>query len=101
MTRAARLWIPAAAVFAAASLLVGAVVGPVHLGVVNVVHAKFAHVFGLHSPLSGPDDAILWQLRLPRVVLAELVGGTLAASGAALQGDFRYQLGEQLPTRAS
>jgi iron complex transport system permease protein len=73
---------------------VGAVVGPVHLGVVNVVHATFAHIFGLHSPLSGPDDAILWQLRLPRVVLGALVGGTLAISGAAYQGVFRNPLAD-------
>jgi iron complex transport system permease protein len=88
----ARLWLPAAALFTVGSLLVGALVGPVHLGLFNVVHATFAHVFGLHSPLSGPDDAILWQLRLPRVVLGALVGGTLAASGAAYQGVFRNPL---------
>jgi iron complex transport system permease protein len=89
-----RLWIPASAVFLAAALLIGALVGPVHLGVIDVVHATFAHIFGLHSPLSGPDDAILWQLRLPRVVLGALVGGTLAAAGAAYQGVFRNPLAD-------
>jgi iron complex transport system permease protein len=89
-----RLWIPASAVFLAAALLTGALVGPVHLGVVDVVHATFAHVFGLRSPLSGSDDAILWQLRLPRVVLGALVGGTLAAAGAAYQGVFRNPLAD-------
>src|SRR5437763_495718 len=89
-----RLWIPASAAFLAAALLTGALVGPVHLGALDVVRATFAHVFGLHSPLSGPDDAILWQLRLPRVVLGALVGGTLAASGAAYQGVFRNPLAD-------
>src|SRR5438270_8055916 len=89
-----RLWIPASAAFLAAALLVGVLVGPVHLGTVNVVRATFAHVFGLHSPLSGPDDAILWQLRLPRVILAALVGGTLAAAGASYQGVFRNPLAD-------
>src|SRR4030095_17007420 len=89
-----RLWIPASAVFLAAALLIGALVGPVHLGVIDVVHATFAHIFGLHSPLSGPDDAILWPLRLPRVVLGALVGGTLAAAGAAYQGVFRNPLAD-------
>jgi iron complex transport system permease protein len=89
-----RLWIPASAVFLAAALLTGALVGPVHLGVVDVVHATFAHLFGLRSPLSGSDDAILWQLRLPRVVLGALVGGTLAAAGAAYQGVFRNPLAD-------
>jgi iron complex transport system permease protein len=89
-----RLWIPASAVFLAAALLTGALVGPVHLGALDVVHATFAHIFGLHSPLSGSDDAILWQLRLPRVVLGALVGGTLAAAGAAYQGVFRNPLAD-------
>jgi len=86
--------VPAALVFLAAALLVGVLVGPVHLGTVNIVRATFAHVFGLHSPLSGPDDAILWQLRLPRVILAALVGGTLAAAGASYQGVFRNPLAD-------
>src|SRR5262249_4072961 len=84
----------AAAVFLAAALLTGVLVGPVDLGALTVVHATFAHVFGLHSPLSGADDAILWQLRLPRVVLGALVGGTLAAAGAAYQGVFRNPLAD-------
>jgi iron complex transport system permease protein len=61
---------------------------------VNVVRATFAHVFGLRSPLSGSDDAILWQLRLPRVILGAIVGGTLAAAGAAYQGVFRNPLAD-------
>src|SRR5207253_9406725 len=89
-----RLWIPASAVFLAAALLTGARIGPVRLGALNVVRATFAHVFGLHSPLSGANDAILWQLRLPRVVLGALVGGTLAAAGAAYQGVFRNPLAD-------
>jgi iron complex transport system permease protein len=90
----ARVWLPASLLFLAGALLAGVLVGPVNLGVVNVVRATFAHVFGLHSPLSGADDAILWQLRLPRVILAALVGGTLAAAGAAYQGVFRNPLAD-------
>jgi cobalamin transport system permease protein len=90
----ARIWLPASLLFLAGALLAGVLVGPVNLGVVNVVRATFAHVFGLHSPLSGADDAILWQLRLPRVILAALVGGTLAAAGAAYQGVFRNPLAD-------
>jgi cobalamin transport system permease protein len=91
---AARLAYPVAVLFLATAVLAGVLVGPVHLGAVNVVRAAFAHVFGLHSPLSGPDDSILWELRLPRVILAALVGGTLAAAGAAYQGVFRNPLAD-------
>jgi iron complex transport system permease protein len=91
---AARLSYPVSFAFLAAALLTGVLVGPVDLGAVNVVRATFAHVFGLDSPLSGPADAILWELRLPRVVLGALVGGTLAAAGAAYQGVFRNPLAD-------
>lgn len=89
-----RFWLPAALVFLAGALLAGVLVGPVDLGAGDVVRATFAHIFGLHSPLSGSDDAILWQLRLPRVILAALVGGTLAAAGASYQGVFRNPLAD-------
>jgi iron complex transport system permease protein len=90
----ARLWLPVALAFLAAALLAGVLVGPVHLGAVDVVGATFAHVFGLHSPLSGSADSILWELRLPRVILAAIVGGTLAAAGASYQGVFRNPLAD-------
>ena len=37
-------------------------------------------------------DTILWQIRLPRIVLAALVGGALATAGATYQGLFRNPL---------
>jgi iron complex transport system permease protein len=41
-----------------------------------------------------PIPVILWQLRLPRTVLALLVGGGLGVSGAALQGALRNPLAD-------
>ena len=46
---------------------------------------------GAHS---ATTNAIVWQVRMPRVVLAGLVGATLAFSGAAYQGVFRNPLAE-------
>jgi len=43
----------------------------------------------------GPADAgIVWQLRLPRTLLALLVGAGLGAAGAALQGVLRNPLAD-------
>ena len=39
-------------------------------------------------------QTILWQLRLPRVLLAGLVGGGLALAGACVQGLFRNPLAD-------
>jgi len=90
----APLWVVGAAVFAAGAFLVGALVGPVNLGVGGVLEGTFAHVLGLKSPLSSTSDAILWQVRLPRVILGGIVGATLATAGAAYQGVFRNPLAD-------
>jgi iron complex transport system permease protein len=44
--------------------------------------------------VSVSTEVILFQLRLPRVVLAGLVGAALAASGAVFQGLFRNPLAD-------
>jgi iron complex transport system permease protein len=43
---------------------------------------------------SAPDAAIVRQLRLPRVIMAFLVGGTLAVTGATLQALIRNPLAD-------
>jgi iron complex transport system permease protein len=90
------LWTSGAAGLLLVSVLVGALVGPVHLGPGAVVQAILSRIpfLGVHSPLSRADDAILVQLRLPRVVLGCLVGGMLASAGAAYQGVFRNPLAD-------
>lgn len=52
---------------------------------------------------SQPSRAavIVWQLRLPRVVLAALVGASLGAAGAAYQGLFRNPLADPFVIGAS
>lgn len=53
---------------------------------------------GLTQTLSGNTDSqaaiIVGQIRLPRVLLAAIVGAILAASGAAMQGLFRNPLAD-------
>lgn len=51
----------------------------------------------VHSPLDpipGTGESVLWDIRLPRVVLAVIVGSSLAAGGAAMQGSFSNPLAE-------
>jgi len=91
-----RLWLLWAAAFFAAALVTGALIGPVHIGLggaLESVGAKlpFLHV---HSPLSPTEESILWDIRLPRVVLGALVGAMLAVAGASYQGVFRNPLAD-------
>lgn len=51
-------------------------------------------ILGIRSGLSERDAAILWELRLPRIVLAALVGAMLSGAGAAYQGVFRNPLAD-------
>ena len=88
-------------VLVATVVLVGAVllsvaVGPVSISPRALVETLLAHVPGvhLHTATSPLDQAIVWQLRLPRVVLAALVGAILAASGASYQGVLRNSLAD-------
>lgn len=83
------------------ALLLGALVAGLLVGAVRLdPGAVLAEVAGriplvsVDSGLTGREAAIVWDLRLPRVVLAALVGATLAAAGAAYQGVFRNPLAD-------
>ncbi len=90
------VWICSAVAFLVFSLVVGVLVGPVHLGIGAVLESTAAklHVPGFTSPLSPTEEAILWQIRVPRVILAALVGSMLALAGATYQGVFRNPLAD-------
>lgn len=90
------LWVSGAIVFLLGSLLAGALVGPVRLGPGEIVEAVASRIplLGIESPLSQTEEAILFQIRLPRVVLGCLVGAMLASAGASYQGVFRNPLAD-------
>lgn len=60
--------------------------------VARVILARTLHLRLGDWPAAA--EQIVWQIRLPRVLLAGLVGGTLAMAGTAYQGVFRNPLAE-------
>lgn len=48
----------------------------------------------LGNPGSDAASAIVWELRVPRLLLSVLVGAALACAGAAMQGLFRNPLAD-------
>lgn len=62
---------------------------------------SLASIGSLFSGASETDRLIWWQLRLPRVVVGVLVGGSLAAAGVGFQGLFRNPLAEPYVIGAS
>jgi iron complex transport system permease protein len=90
------LWGSATLVFLAGALLLGLAIGPAQIGPGAIIRSLVAHLDMFHrsSPLSAADEAILWQVRAPRVALAAMVGGMLAIAGSAYQGVFRNPLAD-------
>lgn len=97
-SRPRRRWRPRGVVVAAVllglTMLAGVGVGALSFPPVAVVRTLFDQVPGVRvgGGLTGVDARILLDIRLPRVVLAAVVGGLLAAAGAAYQGVFRNPL---------
>lgn len=80
----------------ALAAILAVMVGPVSLSPSAIVKELLDRLpfVDVGSGLDQRRAAILWELRMPRVVLAGLVGATLALSGAAYQGVFRNPLAD-------
>jgi iron complex transport system permease protein len=89
-------WALTAGVFVVLASLLGLAFGPVDLGLAAVAREVLSHVpfLGVESSFTPTQDAILWELRAPRVALGLLVGAMLASAGAAYQGTFRNPLAD-------
>lgn len=72
------------------ALLLALLVGKFPLSVAELWQVFWARLSG--EPLWGSADTVIWQLRLPRILAAILVGAGLAVAGAAYQGMFRNPL---------
>ena len=78
-----------------ASMLLGVIIGPAELGALRYFASCSVQPFSDNaSDLSSTQQAILWELRLPRVVLGGLVGAMLGIAGGAYQGVFRNPLAD-------
>ena len=88
------VWIGAGAVFLVAAALVSALVGAADLNPLDTVAALCDKIPFVHigTGLTPIDQAVLFQIRLPRIVEGAIVGGLLATAGAAYQGVFRNPL---------
>jgi len=79
-------------IFALIALLLGVVVLSLAVGAVDLPLRKA--FFLLTKGQGTPEYAILFEVRLPRILLGFAVGGGLAISGVILQGMFRNPLVE-------
>ncbi len=84
MSRLQKLALPALAAALSVALVTAASVGAISIPPLSL----------LEGGLSDRQEAIFFSVRLPRVLLAVLVGAALAVSGAAMQGLFRNPLAD-------
>jgi cobalamin transport system permease protein len=95
-TRLPWWWIGGASLLLVVTIVIGAMVGAVSIPASGIVTSVLSHVpfLGVESTLDPRADAIVWQIRMPRVILGVLVGSMLSVAGATYQGVFRNPLAD-------
>ena len=92
--KSSRIWDWRYTAIASAVLLLSSIVaisfGPIHIPFLSVMKT----LLGLPGGLEGQERTVLIDLRLPRIVLAALVGAALSSSGAVYQSVFRNPLAD-------
>jgi iron complex transport system permease protein len=78
----------------AASIAVAVTIGPADISTADVWAAVAAHLGGGESTLTPLRDGIVWNLRMPRTLLAAVCGAGLALCGAVMQSLLRNPLAD-------
>ena len=83
-------------VFLLAASVAALLVGPADLSPGSVLAQVASRIpfLPVHSSLSAGGVAVVWQLRMPRIVLGGLVGSMLALAGSSYQGVFHNPLAD-------
>lgn len=76
--------------------IIALAIGPAMVPVDETLKILASHLpgVGIDSGISTASRNIIWDVRLPRVLLAGTVGATLALTGASYQGVFRNPLAD-------
>ena len=90
------LWMGGLGAALLVTLVLGVGIGPVVIAPGTVARIVGHHLFDRPRAVTWlpSHDAIVWQIRLPRVLLGAAVGAALAATGVALQAMVRNVLAE-------
>ncbi|HHU30669.1 MAG: iron chelate uptake ABC transporter family permease subunit [Bacillota bacterium] len=77
------------------SIMAATAIGSVPIPVKDTVRVILSRFMSLEmADISGNTVSIIWNLRLPRVLLAALIGASLALSGVSFQGLLRNPLAD-------
>jgi iron complex transport system permease protein len=84
--------LPALGAMLLATVILATAIGSVSLPLGEVLRALASRLTGAAS--GGSADTIIWQIRIPRVLTAILVGGALGTAGAVFQGLLRNPMAD-------
>ncbi|GAB6169536.1 iron ABC transporter permease [Clostridium carnis] len=75
-------------------ICIGTSIGSSNISIIDIISiiGNKLFNFSLPSGIDGKDVSIIWNIRLPRVLLAFVVGGALAASGSVVQSVLKNPL---------
>ncbi|MCR1952340.1 MULTISPECIES: iron ABC transporter permease [Clostridium] len=75
-------------------ICIGTSIGSSNISIMDIISIILHKIFNtnLLEGIESKDVAIIWSIRLPRVLLAFTVGGALAASGAVVQSVLKNPL---------
>lgn len=77
------------------SSLVAITFGKYNISVLDVYNVILIHIFaGDINTIEKIQNTVVWEIRLPRILIAIIVGIALASAGAVFQGCFRNPLVE-------
>lgn len=79
------------------TVLLSTAIGPANISLSDVGNAFLSKIPGLSQfagPVSAAHETIIFQIRLPRIILGVLVGAGLAVAGAALQALFKNPMAD-------
>ncbi|MGI5281852.1 FecCD family ABC transporter permease [Nonomuraea polychroma] len=96
LSRARPLWVAGALGVLAVSMVAGLLDGAADISPWQVLlqAVDWLPLVHVDSGLAPVEQGLLYELRLPRVLVAAVVGGLLAMAGAAYQGVFRNPLAD-------
>jgi iron complex transport system permease protein len=78
----------------ALSIAAAMIIGPADLGIGDVYAVVAQHLWGRPADIAPIDDGIVWELRLPRALLAAICGAGLGICGTILQSLMRNPLAD-------
>ena len=75
-------------------ICIGTSIGSSNISIMDIISIIVHKVFNINllDGIEAKEVAIIWSIRLPRVLLAFCVGGALAASGAVVQSILKNSL---------